>query len=203
MGNSPSTSLPPLEVVDSCDTTRFMGTWFVIAVKPTMFETSNSNAVEKYTWVSSSNKSHDIDVDFSYMSTEDPNDSKAKLQSVPQKGYIQGQDKSNSGLWKVSPFWPIKVKYLILEVDTENYDYAIIGYPTRQYCWILSRSPQMKDEDYQRLTTCLTDKHKYDLSAKPALRKVPQQWTAEMRTRRGLTSKDIPDSMLTDHYNQE
>jgi lipocalin len=68
MGNSASsaTKLPPLQVAACCDTAKFMGTWFVIGVKPTMFEKTCSNAVEKYTWHSkdSPTAGHDIDIDF-------------------------------------------------------------------------------------------------------------------------------------------
>eukprot|EP00541_Cyclophora_tenuis_P013094 CAMPEP_0116542558 /NCGR_PEP_ID=MMETSP0397-20121206/1080_1 /TAXON_ID=216820 /ORGANISM="Cyclophora tenuis, Strain ECT3854" /LENGTH=192 /DNA_ID=CAMNT_0004066575 /DNA_START=57 /DNA_END=635 /DNA_ORIENTATION=- len=188
MGNSGSSSLPPLQAVSNCDTARFMGTWFVIGVKPTAFETTCSNAVERYSWLQDSKK-NDIKIDFQY-NNKDPIVS--PLKSMPQKGWIQGDDKSNSGLWKVSPFPPIKMPYLIIEVDDTNYDYCVIGYPNRAYCWIMSRTPQMKDELYEELTKRLQEKHQYDLKG---LRRVPQQWTKDERTKRGL-EKEIPDQML-------
>ena len=66
---------------------RMMGTWFVIGVKPTIFETTCSNAVEKYTFLEEG-KGHDIDIDFTYNAKEDPFQS--KLKSLPQKGWVQG-----------------------------------------------------------------------------------------------------------------
>ena len=113
-------SLPALETAASCDTSKFLGTWFVIGVKPTMFEKTCSNAVEIYSRVE--DKKHDIDIDFQY-NEKDPIES--KLKSLPQKGWIQG-DKENSSTWKVSPFWPIKMPYLILEVD-DDYSHTVIG----------------------------------------------------------------------------
>ena len=112
MGNSSSSSLPALQTVASCDTSRFMGTWFVIAVKPTVFETKSSNCVEKYTFLDSGKTSHDIDIDFTY-NEEAPLTSKIK--ALPQKGYVQG-DKYNSAVWKVSPMWPIKLDYSVIEL---------------------------------------------------------------------------------------
>ena len=194
MGNltSSASKLPPLQVASSCDTAKFMGTWFVIGVKPTMFEKTSSNAVEKYTWISQNNEKsgHDIDIDFHYNAKETPD---SPMKSLPQKGWIQGNDKSNSATWKVSPFWPIKMPYLILECDDECKEYTVIGYPNRDYCWIMARTPQMPDKLYEELTTRLREKHQYDLDG---LRKVPQQWTAQEREKRGLTAKEIPDSML-------
>jgi apolipoprotein D and lipocalin family protein len=83
--------------------------------------------------------------------------------------------------------------YLILECD-EDYDYTVIGYPSRSYCWIMSRKPIMSDETYDMLTQRLKEKHQYDLEG---LRKVPQKWTKVEREKRGLT-KEIPDNMLVD-----
>jgi apolipoprotein D and lipocalin family protein len=193
MGNAGSSSkLPPLQVAASCDTAKFMGTWFVIGVKPTMFEKTCSNAVEKYTWVSQSNpkSGHDIAIDFQYNKDLTPD---SPLKSMPQKGWIQGDDTSNSATWRVSPLWPIKMPYLILEVDDQCQEYTVIGYPSRDYCWIMARTPQLPDATYNKLTKLLEEKHQYDLEG---LRKVPQIWSRAEREKRGLTEKEIPDSML-------
>ena len=188
MGNSNSApNLPPLEHVASCNTERFMGTWFVIAVKPTMFEKTNSNAVETYT--RPNGKNFDIAIDFQYNQNEPL---VSPLKSLPQKGWVQGPNKEDSGLWKVSLTWPLKLPYLILQVDDE-YSYTVIGYPPRNYCWIMYRKPQMPKETYDMLIRKLTEKHKYDLEG---LRLVPQVWTAEERSSRGLTAGEIPDEML-------
>ena len=189
----PSSKLPPLQVVaSSCGTAKFMGTWFVIGVKPTIFEKTCSNAVEKYSWTSLNNpkEGHDIGIDFQYNQDLTPN---STLKSLPQKGWIQGTDKNNSATWKVSPVWPVKLPYLILENDDQCQEYTVIGYPSRAYCWIMARTPQMPDETYDRLTTLLKVKHQYNLDS---LRKVPQIWSRAEREKRGLTEKEIPDSML-------
>jgi apolipoprotein D and lipocalin family protein len=189
MGNSASSSLPPLQTVSTVETAKFMGTWFVIAVKPTMLEKTCSNAVERYSFLQKGAK-HDIDIDFQYNNKE-PIDS--PLKSLPQKGWIQGLRKEQSGEWKVSPLWPIKMPYLIIECD-EHYEHCVIGFPSREYCWIMNRSPIMADATYQKLTKQLEEKHQYNLEG---LRKVPQVWTKAERDKRGLT-KEIPDALLTD-----
>jgi len=197
MGNASSASkLPPLKTVADCSAERMMGIWFVIAVKPTAFETKNSNAVERYTWREKGNP--DFDIDFSY-NAEEPLTS--PLKSVPQKGWIDDANtatiapnrmQTKTGNWKVSPLWPLKLSYLLLEVDIDNYSYCVVGYPSRAYCWIMSRTPQMKEELFTDLTTRLKDKHQYDLEG---LRMVPQKWTKAEREKRNLV-QEIPDSML-------
>ena len=193
MGNSASSSLPALKTVSTCDTTRFMGTWFVVGVKPTAFETTCSNAVEKYSLLDDKSK-NDIDIDFQYNQDEDPLDEKNKVKSLPQKGWIQGENRLQSGDWKVSPFWPVKMAYPIIELDEQDYSYAVIGYPSRSYCWILSRTPTMDEPLYKKIEKKLVDNHQYDLDG---LRKVPQKWTADERAKRGLTKEELPDSFLT------
>jgi apolipoprotein D and lipocalin family protein len=165
-----------------------MGTWFVIAVKPTVFETTCSNAVERYSFLKDSKK-NDIDIDFQYNQNEPLT---SPLKSLPQKGWVQGADKTNSAEWKVSPMWPIKVPFQVIEVG-KNYEYCVIGYPSRNYCWIMGRKPVMDDTLYSDLTKKLVEKHQYSLEG---LRRVPQKWTREEREKRGL-AKEIPDAMLS------
>jgi len=192
MGNSASSTLPALQTVATCEPARMMGTWFVIGVKPTIFEQTCSNAVEKYTWMEK--KGFDVDIDFRYNQNEPI---KSKLKSLPQKGWVQG-NKSNSGEWKVSPMWPIKMPYKIIELDDKNYSYVVIGYPSRDYCWIMARKPVMEDSLYKSLTNKLVEKHQYSLDG---LRKVPQVWTKGEREKRGLTQAEIPDKYLVDSLN--
>jgi len=192
MGNS-SSSLPALKTVASCDTTRFMGTWFVVGIKPTILETTCSNAIEKYTLLEEGSNSHDIDIDFKYNPKEDPFDDTSKVKSLPQKGWVEGTNRLESGDWKVSPFWPIKMTYPIIELDEKDYSYAVVGYPSRAYCWILSRKPVMEESVYKDIEKKLVDNHQYDLEG---FRKVPQKWTTEERTKRELTMEELPDSFL-------
>ena len=33
----------------------------------------------------------------------------------------------------------------------DDYQYAVVGHPNREYLWILSRTPQMSDEQYDKI----------------------------------------------------
>eukprot|EP00551_Chaetoceros_affinis_P010277 CAMPEP_0203680750 /NCGR_PEP_ID=MMETSP0090-20130426/40490_1 /ASSEMBLY_ACC=CAM_ASM_001088 /TAXON_ID=426623 /ORGANISM="Chaetoceros affinis, Strain CCMP159" /LENGTH=197 /DNA_ID=CAMNT_0050548969 /DNA_START=37 /DNA_END=630 /DNA_ORIENTATION=+ len=195
MGHSASKQqLPPLQTVPSCITDKFMGPWFVIAVKPTVFETSNSNAVEIYSRnksPKSSKRVHDIDIDFQYNKAEPIT---SPLTALNQRGWILGPDKENSSDWNISPFGCIRLHYPIIELDEVNYDYCCIGYSSRNYVWIMSRRPVMDEKVYDMLTRRLVEKHQYTLDG---LRKVPQVWTREERKKRNLEAV-IPDELLAE-----
>jgi apolipoprotein D and lipocalin family protein len=67
------------------------------------------------------------------------------------------------GKLKVSFFWIFYADYNIMELDSENYQWALIGSKTDKYLWILCRTPQMDEKIYQMLI----DKAKargYDIS---------------------------------------
>jgi apolipoprotein D and lipocalin family protein len=78
-----------------------------------------------------------------------------------RKGYSQGRLDvttgkaypvlgSNNSRLKVQFFWPFKGDYWILSID-ENYQYAMVGHPSKKYLWILSRTPEMSESVYQGL----------------------------------------------------
>ena len=181
----------PLETVANCETSKFMGTWFVHGVIPTFLETTCSNAVETYTYVGGDlTKKHDIDIGFDY-NKGDPLSS--PLKSANQKGWVQGDDKKNSGLWQISPFAPVKIDYLILEVDEVDYEYTVIGVRNRKYAWVMGRKPSMEEETFEMLKERLVTKHGYTLEG---FRIVPQVWTEAERSKRKLESA-IPDKYLT------
>jgi apolipoprotein D and lipocalin family protein len=63
---------------------------------------------------------------------------------------------------KVSFFWPFSGDYWIIDLG-ENYEYAVVGHPSRKYLWILSRTLQMDEVLYQRILENLR-KQSYDVS---------------------------------------
>ena len=154
MGGS-SSKLPALQLVEAVDIPRFMGTWYVIAVKPTYFEVGGCNAREIYTWNDAAQR---VDVDF----TMRKGSVEGKLSSMPQKGF--GVEGRGGAEWKLQPVWPLKVPFLIIEL-ADDYSHTVIGFPSRQYCWIMARSPTMSDALYEELRNDLVDKARRDRRA--------------------------------------
>jgi apolipoprotein D and lipocalin family protein len=63
---------------------------------------------------------------------------------------------------KVQFFWPFRGDYIIIDLDEKEYQYAVVGHPSRDYLWILSRTPQMNDETYTDILSKIS-KQGYDL----------------------------------------
>ena len=151
MGNKHSSSLPPLRPrAQAIDTMKFMGNWFVIAVKPTYFEIGASNSVENYKW---NEKLQQVDILFTYTMGK-------SNKAITQTGFIQNPSVNTE--WKLQPFWPLKLPYYILEVS-DDYSYTVIGYPSREYVWIMARSKTMDEVVYEGIIDRLNTHHLYDL----------------------------------------
>jgi apolipoprotein D and lipocalin family protein len=71
-------------------------------------------------------------------------------------------DQKTGAKLKVTFFWPFFGDYWIIELGP-NYEYAVVGEPSRKYLWILSRTPQMDEADFAGITSRLKDKG-YDAS---------------------------------------
>jgi apolipoprotein D and lipocalin family protein len=150
----------PMPTVESVDLNKFMGDWYVIANIPTFIERQAFNAVERYELDSDGN----IPTTFTFNkgSFDGP------LKTYRPKGFIT--DKSNNSLWGMQFIWPIKADYRIVYLS-DDYQQVIIGRKARDYVWLMARTPQISDTDYQALLQ-KTERLGYDLTL---LRKVPQQ----------------------------
>ncbi len=155
-------NIPKLQPMQTLvDTQRYMGSWFVVACIPTSFEVDVVNSKENYEW-----KGDHIDVKWTYRPKADEPE---KL--VTQTAWVNPENKMNSE-WKIRPFWPLLLPYVILEVDAD-YSYALVGYPSREYMWLLSRGPRMDKKLYRQIIERLRRDHFYDTSK---VVRVPQNW---------------------------
>ncbi len=77
-------------------------------------------------------------------------------------GAAKVADKSTNAKLKVAFFWPFYGKYWIIDLGRE-YDYAVVGEPSRRYLWILSRTSQVSDNLYSSITARLAARG-YDAS---------------------------------------
>ncbi len=131
---------PPLPVVPNVDLSRYAGKWYEIARLPFRFEEDCAG-----------------DVTAQYEQKPDGsiavvNACRKKDGSLKQsKGTARLRDKNgpNSQL-KVTFFWPFSGDYWILDLD-EEYRWALVGAPNRKYLWVLSRTPQLPTNVYERL----------------------------------------------------
>ncbi|MBQ5639665.1 MAG: lipocalin family protein [Bacteroidales bacterium] len=67
-----------------------------------------------------------------------------------------------TGVLRVSFFGPFYSDYRVLMLD-EDYEYALVGGKNDKYLWILSRNPELEDEDYDKILT-EASRRGYDIS---------------------------------------
>ena len=123
----------PLAVVSHVDVYKYMGKWFDIAHLPAVFLNNCFNNQAVYSLESNG---------------------KLKIVNSCTKNSVHGVWDHVEGIGKITDptnakinvefQWPFKGKYWILEVG-KNYDYALVGEPSRQYLWILSRTPNLDE----------------------------------------------------------
>jgi apolipoprotein D and lipocalin family protein len=150
-----------MKTVDHVDIERFMGPWYVIANIPTFLEKGAHNAVETY----SLNDDGTIATNFTFR--KDGFDGKAK--EYNPKAFVL-DDESNAR-WGMRFVWPIKADYRIVHLDDE-YATTVIGRQSRDFVWIMARTPTISDLEYDQLVA-FVESIGYDISK---LERVPQRW---------------------------
>jgi len=137
--------LPPLATVPHVDLPRYLGTWFEIASFPQSFQKGCTATTATYT----SRADGDIDVL-----------NRCRL------GSVDGEEKSSLGRARVvdpltnaklrvaffRPFWG---DYWIVDL-APDYSYAVVGHPSRDYLWILSRQPTLPEPTYAEIVSRLS-----------------------------------------------
>lgn len=154
-------SPPPIRIATAVDLERFMGDWYVIANIPTWIERDAHNAVESYRLAQDGT----VATTFSFRQGS----FEGELKTYHPTGYIL--DRESNAVWGMQFLWPIKADYRIVYVD-ESYSQTVIGRTARDYVWLMARTPEIPDSDYQRFLTLIAQEG-YDVSK---VRKVPQRW---------------------------
>lgn len=157
-----SSTHPPMKTVTFVDLDRFMGDWYVIASIPTFIEKNAYNAIESYRL----DKKGNIATTFTFR--EGGFDGKKKQYNPT--GFVV--DEKSNAVWGMQFMWPIKADYRVVYLD-DAYRLTVIAREKRDYVWIMARSPQIPEQDYQEIKEMLA-KLGYDTDR---LRKVPQKWS--------------------------
>jgi apolipoprotein D and lipocalin family protein len=140
------TSVPKgLEPVSGFDADRYLGKWYEIARLDHSFERNLSNVSALYT---AKEKGEIAILNRGY------NEKDGEWKQIEGKARFIGED--SVGSLKVSFFGPFYGGYHIIELDRENYRYAMVAGPSRSYLWILSRTTSLDETIYSSLVSKAT-----------------------------------------------
>lgn len=141
---------PPLQAASSIDLARYMGPWRVIAVTDNKVEQNFADAVETY----STTDGRNIHVKFDWRDKS----LSAPVQTHQFKGRVV--DLQSHVKWKMKLLPLFQATYVILAVG-DNYEWAVVGHPSRKFGWILARQKHLSEETLQHALSILRDNH-YD-----------------------------------------
>ena len=153
--------LPALEAVERVDLDRYVGTWFEIANFPQRFQRGCTGTTATYTVRSDG----DIDVLNQCREGSLDGDLRSGL------GRARVMDRKTNAKLQVSFFRPFWGDYWIIDLD-DDYQYAVVGHPSRDYLWILSRTPTMAETTYRSILGRLVNLG-YDTSQLVRTQQVP------------------------------
>jgi len=137
----------PLEVVDSVDLDRYLGRWYEIASYPAWFQKNCTAVTADYAL------REDGLIEVINSCCKGTLDGKLKQ----AKGRAKVVDATSNAKLKVSFFRPFWGPYWIIDLDPD-YQWAVVGAPSRKYLWILSRTPQMDKAVYDEIVASLPDR---------------------------------------------
>lgn len=130
-----SGELTDLEVVQEVELDRYVGRWYEIASYPAVFQQNCVGTTADY--------SLNEDGTVAVVNTCYDGSFDADLRTA--QGTARVVDDTSNAKLKVR-FFIFEGDYWILELgDEDDYGYAVVGTPDRQFLWILSRSPQLDE----------------------------------------------------------
>lgn len=148
-----SSNYAPLDVVDKVDIQRYIGKWYEIANFPNSFQKGCNCTTAEYRIIDSET--------IRVINTCRKDSINGEIDQATGKAFVV--EGSNNAKLRVQFFWPFRGDYWIIELDKENYQYAVIGTPSRKYLWILSRTSKMDEATYCMLIDKCSEKG-FDIS---------------------------------------
>jgi len=148
----PSREEPPLQVVGSVNINKYLGRWYEIARYPNWFQTDCYAVTADYELAEDGS---------SIKVTNRCKDRQLNGEMREAVGMAHIADSNTSAKLKVTFFWPFYGNYWIVSLG-DDYEYAVVSEPKRQYLWVLSRKPIMDKLKYRKIVESLA-KRSFDI----------------------------------------
>ncbi len=133
-------SRPPLQTVPKVDLKRYSGEWHEVARYPNWFQ-RNCDHNTTATYLPNPGGSITV-INRCFDRKGKPMEVRGTATVVPNTG--------NSRL-KVKLGGPFAGDYWIIGLDNQNYQWAVVGHPSRRFLWFLARDPEVSPAAYRRM----------------------------------------------------
>jgi apolipoprotein D and lipocalin family protein len=139
-------TLAPLNTVPSVDVPRYMGTWYEIAKYPNWFQKK---------CVSSTSATYSLQADGQVQVLNRCKTAKGEWSEALGQARQIGRANSPRLQVRFAPSWLSFIplvwgNYWIIDLDPQ-YQWVVVSEPSREYLWILSRTPELPAATYQSL----------------------------------------------------
>lgn len=151
---------PNQELAKSVDLDRFMGTWYVHGYTPTPLDKEAYDATETYELKDNGK------IATTYRFRKGSHEGSWK--TMRPTGWVHDTD--SNAEWRMRFFGIFTAPYYLLYVNSD-YSETVIGHPDKDMAWIMTRSPEISEADYERLRRELA-RRDYDLAE---LQRVPHE----------------------------
>ena len=136
----------PLATVPSVDVPRYMGTWYEIAKYPNWFQKK---------CVSSTSATYSLQADGQVQVLNRCKTAKGEWSEALGQARQIGRANSPRLQVRFAPSWLsflplVWGNYWIIDLDPQ-YQWVVVSEPSREYLWILSRTPELPAATYQSL----------------------------------------------------
>jgi apolipoprotein D and lipocalin family protein len=128
---------PPLRTVERVELERYLGVWYEIASYPQRFQKDCTGTTATY--------SAGDDDDIVVVNRCRKHRLDGELDEA--QGLARVVDPATNAKLEVSFFRPFWGDYWIIDLG-EDYEFAVVGHPSREYLWVLSRTPTMDVATY-------------------------------------------------------
>ena len=129
----------PLVAVGYLDLQRYMGRWYLIANIPYFAERGNVGVYVEYSM------RDDGLIDDKY-TAQDAFDQPP----FTKDGEIEITNPITNSEGRITFLTPIWQDYAVIYIDKE-YQYSLVAHPSRDYCWLFSRTPTMPENIYREM----------------------------------------------------
>lgn len=165
-----------LSVAQNVDLTRYQGRWFEIASMPSRFQpTTGTNSRATYAL----KEDQTVDV----LNETWLDGKRSYINGTAWKVDPASPDAKLKVRFVVPPFFPIfpvTGDYWVMKLD-ENYQWALVGQPSRKFLWVLSRTPELSEDVYKELLDHATNEG-YDVSRLQKTEQIPGVGEGEVET---------------------
>jgi apolipoprotein D and lipocalin family protein len=137
--------LPALQTVERVEVDRYLGDWFEVASFPQDVQAGCSGTNTNYAL------RDDGEIDITNRCIKDGEEDVAT-------GIARIVDTDTNAKLEISFFRPFYGDYWVIELGDElpdEYSYAVVGHPSRDYLWILSRTPTLDNALYDNVVSRL------------------------------------------------